>query len=179
TAGTTTVAASVVLDGATLQMDLNNTNQGLTSDKFQVQGPTTLQGSLVVHVDAPIGYSPSGNVSVLSATNGIVNNASSLSLAGPAAALFSGVSVVGNELVLLSAAGIPGDFNNDGRVDGADFLVWQRGQSPTSMSPADLMTWRTNFGAPGVAASAGGVPEPGAAIQLVLLASMLVPIMRR
>ncbi|WP_428307867.1 PEP-CTERM sorting domain-containing protein [Lacipirellula sp.] len=59
----------------------------------------------------------------------------------------------------LAPPGLAGDFNSDNKVDGADFLVWQRGGSPTPTSPADLATWKANFGqtAPPVAA----VPEPG------------------
>ena len=33
---------------------------------------------------------------------------------------------------------LAGDFNNDGVVDGADFLAWQRGESPEPLSAADL-----------------------------------------
>ncbi len=52
-----------------------------------------------------------------------------------------------------------GDYDSDSDVDGNDFLVWQRGGSPSPLSPADLATWKTNFGATAVAA-AGAVPEP-------------------
>ncbi len=37
-----------------------------------------------------------------------------------------------------------GDSDND--VDGHDFLVWQRGQSPNPLSQADLNVWESNFG---------------------------------
>jgi hypothetical protein len=61
---------------------------------------------------------------------------------------------------------LPGDFNNDGKVDAADYVVWRSGGSPTPNSPADYNTWRAHFGAhsPGSGSSlAGGaaVPEPG------------------
>jgi hypothetical protein len=39
----------------------------------------------------------------------------------------------------------PGDFNGDGLVNGTDLLSWQRGQSPSPLSAADLESWRTNF----------------------------------
>lgn len=52
----------------------------------------------------------------------------------------------------------PGDFDVDGDVDGADFLVWQRGGSPNPLSAADLATWKGNFGS--AVAAAGAVPEP-------------------
>ena len=41
---------------------------------------------------------------------------------------------------------LAGDFNNDKSVDGADFLRWQRGQSPTPFSQGDLAVWRANYG---------------------------------
>jgi len=61
----------------------------------------------------------------------------------------------------------PGDFNDDGAVDGTDFLVWQRGLG-TSFDAADLADWRANFGSVGgggplASAAAAAVPEPAAA----------------
>jgi hypothetical protein len=54
-----------------------------------------------------------------------------------------------------------GDFDFDTDVDGNDFLVWQRGESPNGGSAADLAVWKANFGQtapnPGVTA----IPEPG------------------
>jgi hypothetical protein len=47
-----------------------------------------------------------------------------------------------------------GDFDEDGVVDGQDFLVWQRDHSVGS-----LEDWKANFG-PGAAAAIGAVPEP-------------------
>lgn len=66
-------------------------------------------------------------------------------------------SEIGTLAMLNTSA--PGDFDADNDVDGNDFLVWQRGGSPNPLSPADLATWKTNFGATAVAA-AGAVPEP-------------------
>jgi hypothetical protein len=56
--------------------------------------------------------------------------------------------------------GLDGDFNGDNVVDGADFLAWQRGDSPNNGSPADLTTWKNNFGTSAAAAAAAAVPEP-------------------
>ena len=41
---------------------------------------------------------------------------------------------------------LPGDFNADGLVDGADFLVWQRAESAWPMSATELSAWQTHFG---------------------------------
>jgi hypothetical protein len=61
----------------------------------------------------------------------------------------------------------PGDFNDDGFVDGADFLAWQRGLG-TTYDAADLADWKANFGTTGggagAQASTAAVPEPAAAL---------------
>ena len=59
-----------------------------------------------------------------------------------------------------------GDFDDDGDVDGADFLKWQRGESPNSLSAEDLAAWEVNFGTPASPLSA--VPEPASALLLGL-----------
>ena len=64
-----------------------------------------------------------------------------------------------NELSLITVAGLPGDFNADSRVDGQDFLVWQRGGSPAPLSPEDLNAWKAGFGA-SAPPTVGAVPEP-------------------
>ena len=40
----------------------------------------------------------------------------------------------------------PGDFDNSGFVDGADFLVWQRGELTSPPSGTDLAGWQGNYG---------------------------------
>ena len=39
------------------------------------------------------------------------------------------------------------DFDTDGDVDGADFLAWQRGESPLPSSDFDLNAWKESFAA--------------------------------
>ena len=61
--------------------------------------------------------------------------------------------------------GSPGDFDNDGDVDGADFLDWQRSDGTS----ARLTDWQDHFGtaiAP-VRAHSNAVPEPSTAHLLV------------
>jgi hypothetical protein len=60
--------------------------------------------------------------------------------------------------------GLDGDFNGDDVVDGADFLVWQRGGSPNPLSPGDLDLWKANFGETAAAPAVGSVPEPSAGL---------------
>ena len=57
---------------------------------------------------------------------------------------------------------ILGDFNGDLKVDGADFLTWQR-QFGTVTNQSDLVDWKANYGQSGASIPAiGVVPEPGA-----------------
>ena len=63
--------------------------------------------------------------------------------------------------VVLSNFAVAGDFDHDGDVDGRDFLVWQRGGSPSPLSPGDLLVWQTRFGTGAAVAAMGAVPEPG------------------
>jgi hypothetical protein len=83
-----------------------------------------------------------------------------------------------NELSLITVAGLPGDFSDDARVDGEDFLYWQRGDSPTPLSAGDLTDWRTNYGDVALAPAVGAVPEPGG-LGLLVLASVGVCGLRR
>ena len=54
-----------------------------------------------------------------------------------------------------------------GIVEGADFLIWQRGLG-TEFEASDLADWRANFGStgggPGAQGSVGPVPEPATAL---------------
>ena len=61
------------------------------------------------------------------------------------------------------------DYDDDGDVDGFDFLKWQIGQSPLPLSDFDLNLWETQFGMPlPLAVSATTVPEPATWIILTL-----------
>lgn len=67
-------------------------------------------------------------------------------------------------------AGLAGDFNDDGRVNGFDFLAWQR--DPNVGTLAD---WEANYGMP-LAVNNATVPEP--AIGAILLPVLFVIVKR-
>jgi hypothetical protein len=63
--------------------------------------------------------------------------------------------------------GIFGDYNNNGIVDAADFVVWRK----TDGTQTGYNTWRTNFGktaGSGAGGAAGAVPEPASAVLMVI-----------
>ncbi len=67
-----------------------------------------------------------------------------------------------------------GDFDEDGDVDGRDFLKWQRGESPDPLSADDLADWQANYDMDPLVAEAIAVPEPSAWV-LTLLAVCFNP----
>jgi hypothetical protein len=83
------------------------------------------------------------------------------------------------------------DFDNDNEVDGADFLIWQRGLGNGTnnmtgdadgnglVNAADLAVWKTQFGGPPAVAVVGAVPEPHAAALVVLAGLALAAVRRR
>lgn len=86
--------------------------------------------------------------------------------------------------VLISRV-LPGDFNGDGLVDGADFTVWRDAEGASvavgtsadgnfdgRVTDADYEVWKTNFGSAvvsGGSAAGAQVPEPETAVIAVLL----------
>jgi len=66
-----------------------------------------------------------------------------------------------DDLALINSAigGLPGDFNEDGSVDAADYVVW-RNNFGGAFTPGDFTVWANNYGAAAPAAAAGAVPEP-------------------
>ncbi len=83
-----------------------------------------------------------------------------------------------------AAGGLPGDFNNDGKVDAGDYVTWRKNDGTNNALPNDngLGTpitsahydlWRENFGTPPGAGSGSGlgeaaVPEPASAALLLI-----------
>jgi len=64
---------------------------------------------------------------------------------------------------------IPGDFNFDDTVNGADFLSWQRGVSTVPGSRADLAEWQSNFGnSASQRTGSTSVPEPASLVPLTV-----------
>ena len=88
-------------------------------------------------------------------------------LPGSGKLLFLGTSV---EALLLHGmmgaiglADLPGDFDNNNVVDGADFLLWQR-----DPNIGDLADWEANYGAPGAVSAFAQVPEPASLLLMLL-----------
>jgi hypothetical protein len=81
--------------------------------------------------------------------------------------------------------GVPGDYNADGKVDAADYVLARKhlgtgydltnevsGVTPGSVTQDDLDAWRARFGdMSGAGGGAGAVPEPSTFVYVVLAAA--------
>jgi hypothetical protein len=83
-------------------------------------------------------------------------------------------------------AGVPGDYNNDDKVNAADYTLWRNhlgqsfqlenevaGVTPGMVTIEDYDAWKSRFGnmqlggGAGSVATGGGVPEPGTCVFLI------------
>jgi hypothetical protein len=76
-------------------------------------------------------------------------------------------------MYIWSLPSLPGDYNNNGIVDAADYVVWRKGLG-TMYTQSDYEVWRAHFGqAAGSGAGAianTAVPEP-TTLGLLMLAA--------
>jgi hypothetical protein len=165
---------------------LAGTTRGTLYDALSVGGHLTAGGTLDV---ALAGYAPvAGNSFVLLDWGTLTGTFSTLSLPPLSAGLMWNASK-------LYTAGsisvqITGDYNGNGVVDGADYVVWRKtlGQTGTGLAAdgngdgtinsGDYDLWRANFGAiagsgAGFSAtgSASAVPEPSTLMLLMFAAA--------
>ncbi len=87
--------------------------------------------------------------------------------------------------------GLPGDFNNDTKVDAADYATWRKNEVANAALANDngvgnqtarYDLWRANFGNPpgsGSSLDAGQVPEPASVLLCLGVLVSLVAIRRR
>jgi T5SS/PEP-CTERM-associated repeat protein len=171
--GTTTIAGDYTQSSGTLQIELASPS---SFDKLVVSGNLTLGGTL--NVSLLDSYSPAAGATFdildWGTLTGTFSTLQLPPLTGSLAWNTTGLYTDG-VLAVTGGAGLPGDYNSDGTVDAADYVVWRK----TDESQAGYDLWRTNFGrtaGSGIgAAAAAAVPEP-AAILMVLTASLALSI---
>jgi T5SS/PEP-CTERM-associated repeat protein len=157
-----------------LQIEINDTTAG-SYDRLNVSGPVTLAGTLQVTLAS---FTPAQNnvFDILDFTSltGTFGTITLPALTGSLEWDTSKLYTDGTIRVVL-----PGDFNNSGTVDTADYAAWRNGLGTTYM-PTDFDVWRAHFGR--TAAGAGSslaaftsVPEP-TSLTLTLLTTGAVTI---
>ncbi len=161
----------------------NNDNGDVDNDLIAVSGTVNFNkqftsatlGTAMISVDPA---TANASISFANLSAGTVDNNDFV--AGKTA-----VSDTSELLIKFDAAvtAIPGDFDSDGDVDGADFLTWQAGFGTTTgatlatgdsdadgdVDGADFLTWQANFGTS--AAVTTTIPEP-ASMLIISLGSL-------
>jgi hypothetical protein len=132
----------------------------------EVSGGAEIEGAqLEVNLDA-FAFTPTSKLTLINATASLLlGEFGSVTFLGSTTADVN-YDLANGDVYLDNFQGesTPGDFDEDGDVDGRDFLVWQR-----NPSIGNLGDWQTNYGIGGLAA-VSAVPEPSALL-LVFLAS--------
>jgi T5SS/PEP-CTERM-associated repeat protein len=143
-------------------------------DAFEDEFPVQSAGTIIIEGDLDVtltaGFQPqAGDVfPLLFSGNTLAGVFSDESLPSLSAGLAWETIRTTNTLSLLVVeSGTAGDFDGDGDVDGRDFLVWQRGNSPNPLSASDLADWQANYGSGSLVAASSAVPEPGCIVLLV------------
>jgi T5SS/PEP-CTERM-associated repeat protein len=181
-ADNSSVATLAQQAGAELLFELRGASN---FDNLSATGAATLGGDLVVSLAGGFAPALGAQFTILSAA----------SVSGPFATEDFSAASLGNGLawdVLYSAtsvtlkvtAAIPGDYNNNGVVDSADFVVWRKSNNTATTLPndstpgtssADYAVWRAHFGQlPGSGSGAStnaAVPEPASLVLLVFAAT--------
>ncbi|MFO0789588.1 MAG: aspartyl protease family protein [Pirellulales bacterium] len=160
---------------ATVAFELGGSAAGLY-DAINVTGSATLDGTLAVTLVN--GFVPSvGNAfTLLTTTDDIGGTFSNLLL--PAGFAWN-VAYNSNSVVLsVTGIGTPGDFNNDGNVNAADYVMWRN----MGGTPQQYQDWRNHFGfnsGAGAGVNAANVPEPQSLLLLIAAGCGLLLVARR
>jgi hypothetical protein len=169
-------------DTNTLFIEIAGTTLGDDYDSLTIVGDAALDGILDVSL---VGFSPTiGQQFTILTASSIIDNG--LVLGGAAASSFS--LLVGSTSVILQAiaAGVPGDYNQDGTVNAADYTVWRNNLGSATSLPNDntagvgqddYARWKMHFGETAGSGSGIGsnaaVPEPASATLLITLFTVL------
>jgi T5SS/PEP-CTERM-associated repeat protein len=165
---------------AGLEIELGGATKGSGYDALNVGGTLSLSGDLTVSLINNFIPQPGQSFNILTAAGGIDGTFDTELLP----ALGGGLSFdlqYNPTTVSLAVVGIPGDYNYDGTVDAADYVVWRKtvgasgnglpadGNNSGAVDPTDYNIWTNNHnqqspGTGGNADGSGAIPEPSAHI---------------
>lgn len=148
-------------------------NDLLGADWFNVtHGTASLTGG-ALNISYINGFTPADGdtVRILRGANGVTLNSGAITLSDPNWVLqtFGGDEI---QLKYVASAGVDGDYNGNGVVDAADYVLWRKNPTGFGGIPG-YNTWKQNFGESGLG-SGSAVPEPAAIVLAGLLVSVLL-----
>lgn len=177
----------------TLEIELGGAADG-KFDRLSIFGTATLDGALNVSLVDDYVPSVGDSFAIVTTFGGSSPGVSGQFLEQALPPLSEGFSwslEYGSHSMVLSVVGppLPGDYNNDGVVNIADYTVWRDHLGSQAMLPndntpgvdaGDYAVWKSNFGAttgPAVASPIESIPEPTSILQLT--AALLLSIAGR
>ncbi len=153
---------------------------GVTSDLLNVinSDGLTINGGTVNLTDA--GGLAAGTYTLIDYAGTLMGDIANLGTpTGPAGFAYSLVNNLAGTSVdlMVTTAGLVGDYNNDGKVDAADYVLWRSDPGSYGGDPDGYDAWRAHFGEsiPGSGTSSlvgGAVPEPGTLALVGMLVSL-------
>ncbi|WP_231931089.1 GH25 family lysozyme [Botrimarina hoheduenensis] len=181
--GTLTIASVEMRAGSKLEIEIDS---AVSYDQLTLLGALTVDPSATIEVTFGAGYTPAfgDSFAIVGGASNVTGEFGSVVSSGPALVARN----VAGGVVLEVLSGLPGDYNNDGSVDAADYTVWSNnyGQSATNLLNTNgagevdasyYTVWRDNLGA-SLPTTASAVPEPGS-LALAMLMGMAFATQRR
>jgi T5SS/PEP-CTERM-associated repeat protein len=180
-----------LMSGSLLLADISGSSIDSEYGEIEVVGNVSLGGSIRAAVSD--GYTPAAGDSfpIIKALGGVTGTLSLSDMPPLPDRLMWDLDVTANQVALNVVQAPPGDYNIDGVVDAADYIVWRKTQGQTGaglaadgnndgvVDAADYSFWRSNFGSlvgdgsasgPVATALTASVPEPSTLMLLNLAA---------
>jgi hypothetical protein len=176
-----------------LNIEIGGATPGTQHDTLNVTGDLALDGALEVSLIN--GFNPSvGQSFNILDWGSLAGTFASLNLPALAGLAWNTSQLYTSGVLSVAAVGLSGDFNDDGKVDAADYIPWRMNEIANAALPNDngLTTqadrfnlWKANFGnmagsgssstfPPPPSAFDNAVPEP-TSLSLLALASLILP----
>jgi hypothetical protein len=149
--------------GTSLAMEIGGLTAGTNYDRLNVAGQLTIGGALTVSLISGFTPGPGASFDLLN-WGSVAGTFSSISLPSLPVGQWDTSDLYTNGVLSVV---LGGDFNNDFRVDAADYVVWRKGLG-TIYTQDDYEVWRSHYGdnyigsGSGSEASTAAVPEPTA-----------------
>jgi fibronectin-binding autotransporter adhesin len=161
--GTLSVVGDVTFADATSIFKVEANGATVSADVLAVTGNLTLNGA---GLSASLlgGSLPSGPFTIATYTGTLSGTFTAPS------GIAVNYSTPGQIKITINSLGITGDYNGNGVVDAADYVLWRKSPG-TFGGPGGYDTWRSRFGNISGSGSGGAVPEPSALV-LMSLASL-------
>jgi len=188
TVGSSTIKDYQQTDTGLAEFELTGTllNQ---YDRLVMTGVAQLDGHLNVDIDGAFVPALGNTFNIISAPGGVIGTFDNIDVSGMPAGLTFHINYLGTavQLQVVAKPNFEADFDDDGDVDSTDYEIWRHAFQLNQLGDAtgdnisdaaDYVLWRKQLGShPGAGsgslADGAAVPEPSAALMLLLGAALL------